>query len=298
MVTLKQILDFLVLAEELHFARAAERLGISQAALSLEIRKLENSLGCSLFDRSDRWKIRLTEAGAAYRHRVRGVPGIVDGAAEAAKRAARGETGQLSIIVASTVYETYNMVGLIQRMCRKYPGVKLKIQDRISSPQAAEVVRSGECDVGIFALIHQSSTAEGLRYIPIARSDMELAFPVRHPLARKPDLRIEDLRHCSFIFPPREEAPILRRLFEEYFMARCHALPEIEHEAAGFSAIRQLAAAGLGVALVHRGAPDENLVYRPLPDGMKRSIVAAWDENNHSPALHNFLRLLEPVETD
>ena len=55
MATLKQIHDFLLLAEELHFARAAEKLGISQAALSLEVRKLEHSLGAQLFDRSDRW---------------------------------------------------------------------------------------------------------------------------------------------------------------------------------------------------------------------------------------------------
>ena len=61
MATFKQIRNFLTLAQELHFARAAETLGISQAALSAEIRKLEQDVGCQLFDRSDRWQIRLTD---------------------------------------------------------------------------------------------------------------------------------------------------------------------------------------------------------------------------------------------
>lgn len=296
MATLKQIHDFLLLAEELHFARAAEKLGISQAALSLEVRKLERSLGAQLFDRSDRWKIRLTEAGHAYFNRIGPLPELMKSAREAARRASRGEEGKLSVILSNAVYDAFDVGALFRRMFQRYPGVKLKIQDRLSSPQAAEMVRSGECDVGIFAYIHHASTLDGLRYIRIMESDIALALPARHPLAGKADLGFDDLRHCGFIFPAREEMPVLRRLFEEYFMAHCHTLPVIEHEAVGFRAIRQLVAAGLGVALVPGDRPDRNIVFRELPDGLRRSIVAAWDGGNHSPALRNFLSLIPTCE--
>ena len=298
MATIKQIRDFLVLSEELHFARSAERLGISQAALSLEIQKLEESVGCTLFDRSDRWRIRLTEAGAAYRDRVRVIPDVMETAQEAARRASRGESGRLSIIVANTVYESVDIGAMLQRMAKCYPDVKIKIMDRLSSPQAADILRSGECDVGICALIHNTSPLDGLRYFSIADADMVLAFPANHPLARKPDLRIEDLRHCGFIFPPREEAPVLRQLFEEYFLLRCHSLPVIEHEAVGFSAIRQLVTAGLGIGLIPSGRPDRNIVFRELNDRIKRSVVVAWDPDNRSATLCNFLRLFQREDAE
>ena len=109
MATIKQIRNFLVLAQELHFARAAETLGISQAALSAEIRKLEHDVGCQLFDRSDRWQIRLTDAGAAYLQHISPLPELLDNAREAARRAVRGETGELSIVVANTVYDSLDV---------------------------------------------------------------------------------------------------------------------------------------------------------------------------------------------
>jgi predicted DNA-binding protein (UPF0251 family) len=66
MITIKQLQNFLVLSKELHFAKAADKLGMSQAALSKEIQKLEQKIGCELFDRSNKWDIKLTEAGETY----------------------------------------------------------------------------------------------------------------------------------------------------------------------------------------------------------------------------------------
>ena len=74
MVSVKQIQNFLVLAETLHFAKAAAKLGISQATLSGEIKKLEKNLGINLFDRSDRWEIKLTVAGETYRNYIKNIP--------------------------------------------------------------------------------------------------------------------------------------------------------------------------------------------------------------------------------
>ena len=80
MVTLKQIRNFLAVSETLHFARAAEKLGIAPAVLSKEILKMEKTLGFQLFDRSDKRNICLTEAGKSYWETVRHLPEILNNA--------------------------------------------------------------------------------------------------------------------------------------------------------------------------------------------------------------------------
>jgi len=293
MATIKQIRNFLVLAEELHFARAAETLEISQAALSAEIRKLEQDVGCQLFDRSDRWQIRLTDAGTAYLQHISPLPELLDNAREAARRAVRGETGELSIVVANTVYDSLDAGRIFRRMHEKYPQVKLKIQDRLSSPQTADLVRCGKFDAGLLAYFHQSSSVDGLRYRKIVDTRIAFAFPASHPLATKKHLKIEDLCNCSFIMPPREEAPLLRKSFDDFFMGKCHMIPQIAHEAVGLHAIRQLVRAGLGVSLIPVDNREKRIVFRPeLVSGLQRSIIIAWDGNDHSNALRNFISLV------
>ena len=124
MPTLKQIDNFLVLAEELHFARAAHKLGISQAALSNEIKKMEQSLGCQLIDRSDRWMLKLTDAGAIYLRQIRELPGTLAAAGQMARKAARGESGTLSIGVAGVVYDYRDIGAMCRNMLQKYPEEK------------------------------------------------------------------------------------------------------------------------------------------------------------------------------
>ena len=104
MATFRQIEIFLTLADELHFGRTAERLKITQAALSKDISALEKSVGCRLFDRTDKWNIRLTSAGKAYREEIKILPDRLSLATERAKQAERGESGMLTIAVANIVY--------------------------------------------------------------------------------------------------------------------------------------------------------------------------------------------------
>ena len=103
MATFRQIEIFLQLAETLHFNRAAAELGITQAALSKEIGKLEKELNCQLFDRTDKWNIVLTAAGVIFREKISPLPGTLAEAAEFARRAGRGNSGRLSVAVANLV---------------------------------------------------------------------------------------------------------------------------------------------------------------------------------------------------
>ena len=295
MITLKQLTDFAVLAEELHFARAAERLGISQAALSNEIKKLENSVGCQLFDRSDRWMIKLTEAGDIYLRQTKDIPELMETSAQLARKAARGETGTLSIGVAGLIYDFVDIGQLCKNMLQKYPEVKIRIYDTLVSPAAAALLRSGKCDISFFATSNISRSLENLNYKKIVDIQLSFAIPASNPLAHKKNLKIQDLKTSHFILPPPEEAPRLRTHFENFFLKHCKCAPLIVHEAAGSNGSLQLVAAGLGIALIPRMPSkiiSKNIVMRRLPMEIDRCTVAAWDESNSSRVLRNFIALL------
>ena len=295
MVTIKQIKNFTTLAEELHFARAAHKLGISQAALSNEIKKLETSIGCQLIDRSDRWMIKLTEAGLIYLRQIKDIPDAMNEAGQMARKAARGETGTLSIGVAGLIYDFVDLGQLCKKMLQQYPDVKLRIYDTLVSPAAAALVRSGKCDISFFAISNISNTLEDLNFKKIVDIPLAFAIPASNPLARKKDLCIRDLKYSHFILPPAEEAPRLRGHFESFFLQHCQSTPLIVHEAAGSNGSLQLVSAGLGIALIPN-PPNKtilpNVVVRHIPLDIDRYTIAAWDENNTSKVLRNFIALL------
>ena len=296
MATIREIEIFLKLAEELHFSKTALQLGITQAALSKEISKLENSLACRLFDRSDKWNIRLTAAGKAYFDEIKGLPELLRKADEHAKRAARGEHGMLTIAVANMVYDHLQFGDILQKMHEKYPAVKLLVRDSQNSPQVYSQILSGEADIGFLAVNNLGSPEQNLQQLKLLELPISFAIPATHPLAQKEKLKITDFRNANFILPSARYVPWLRKQFEDFFFQYCKSLPIVEQEAQGLRATRQLVSAGLGIGLVVKpGTVDkrENIVYREVDLMIKRIIIAAWDESNHSRTLKNFLKILQ-----
>lgn len=297
MTTFREIEIFLQLAQELHFGKTASLMGITQAALSKEISKLEQSLDCRLFDRSDKWNIRLTAAGKAYAEEVKNLPELLARADEHARRAARGERGMLSISVANMVYDYLHLGGILKKMHEKYPAVKLQIHDYQGAPSVYNQVRSGEADIGFLAVNNLVGLEEqNLQHFKLLELPICFAIPAKHPLAYKEDLRVSDFKNSNFILPSANLVPWLRKKFEEIFYKHCGTYPIVEVEALGLRATRQLVSAGLGIGLVIKPAvidERENIVYRDTDLLIKRIIIAAWDENNQSRTLKNFLKLLK-----
>ena len=295
MITFRQIEIFLSLAENLHFGKTAQQLGITQAALSKEIHKLETHLNCQLFDRSDKWNITLTAAGEAYYSSIKPLPQLLQKAAHSAHRASRGESGRLNISVANMVYDYLQLGKLFRLLHERYPELRLHILDNQASPDVQKQVESGEVDVGFFAVSNLNNKIEELRQLPLRELALNFAIPGNHPLASKKDLTIQDFRNYHFILPPQRQAPWLRSYFEQFFLEHCQCKPQVAQEALGLLATRQLVSAGLGIGLVVEPPENEifeNVVYRPIPLELKRQLVASWHQNNHSRALRNLLHLL------
>lgn len=298
MLTLNQLKNFLLLAETLHFARAAEKLGITQAALSRDIKKLETEISCMLFDRSDKWNITLTASGKAYYERLRELPKLLKNAKTDALKAARGETGTLRIMVHPSIYNQVDMSLVFQRMVAKWPEVRLKISDAISNVSAV-ALNNGDCDIAFYSLDYfPHNTNAHFMTKEMFTTPFRLAIPANHRLARKEHISASDLVNCRFILPPQEDAPEFRRHLENMLVKHGHFYPNVTQEARGPMATQNLVAASLGIGIIpatFRNAFPDKIVYRELPFKAERTVVAAWLDNNPAPALQNFLSILNSI---
>jgi DNA-binding transcriptional LysR family regulator len=282
---LKTLRYFSVLAEELHFGRAARRLHISQPPLSLQIMKLERELGTLLLHRSKR-QVELTAAGEVFLEHVTGILSSVTEGENAARRAARGEIGRLDI--AFFLGATYTLLPRILRRFRaENPTVKLGLQD-MELPQVLDAVISGAADVGF---LRPPATDPAVSAEVLLREPFIAAIPESNKLSKKRQLRLADLADEPFVmFAPS------RSVLYSQIMHGCHEAgfhPNVVQEARRPETLVGLVGAGAGIALVAssvqmRGGTGVTFkkITGPLP---MTEIAAVWRRKNPSPLVDAFL---------
>ena len=199
---LRHLRYFVTVASELHFARAAQRLFISQPALSQQLRKLEGELGLQLLERNRRG-VRLTPEGEAFLAEATAVVQRADRALEVALALAEGATGRLRMS-----YVVTTPGGLPERVVseyqRRYPHVQISA-DSGSTAQNVERLRCGELDV---AFVHNPPTDDvNLGWIEIATQRLVVAVPSVHPLSRRRRLKREHLAGVPLVYIPRRNSP-------------------------------------------------------------------------------------------
>jgi DNA-binding transcriptional LysR family regulator len=199
---LRHLRYFVAVASELHFARAARRLFISQPALSQQIRGLEGELGLKLLER-DRRGVRLTSEGAAFLAEATAVVQHADRALGVARALAEGATGRLRMSYVRTMPG-----GLPERIVseyrRRFPRVEITA-DSGSTAQNVERLHTGELDV---AFVHTPfEHADDLGWIDIAIAPLVVALPSAHPLSRRRRIRREALAGVPLVYFPRRNSP-------------------------------------------------------------------------------------------
>ena len=262
---LRQLRYFVTVAEELHFRRAADRLNITQAPLSVAIQNLEREIGGKLFHRTQR-RVALTEVGIAFRDHALDVLARVDQGLSDVQDMVAGNAGQLRIgfTAASSLLSFFPQIVCSFRM--KFPKVQVTLRDLSSSGQIA-ALQARELDIGIIRM--QGGHQPGdISFTRLLEDRLAVALHEDHPLARHDTLRIADLRDHPLIFYPRRSGVGIY----EQFMKACakrNFVPVIAQEAADASTMIGLAATGLGAAVV----PPElecirmpNLLFKPLAD--------------------------------
>jgi DNA-binding transcriptional LysR family regulator len=268
---LRHLRYFLAVADELHFGRAAARLHIAQPPLSQQIRQLEAELGFALFLRTQR-RVRLTEAGAAFRDEARALLERLEQARASAGRVARGEAGALSVgFVASA---TYALLPRLYRTFReRHPGVALGLEE-LSTAEQVDALRAGRIQLG---LARPPVGDETLRVETLAEEPLVAALPARHPLAARATLPLRALAHEPFVLFPRQPRPGWIDVVQE----ACRAAgfrPAVAQEVLELSTAVTLVAAGIGVTLVPASAQGlrlDGVTYRALRSPAPRTTLVA-----------------------
>ena len=290
---LRHLRYFVAVADELHFGRAAEKLHISQPPLSMQIRALEDELGVALLHRTRR-HVSLTRAGQAFLQDARQILEKTDQAILTARRAGRGEIGELAVGFISVA--DYNLLPLVLReFRRRYPMVSLSLKEATTDTQL-EDLREGRIDVGFLL---PPVTEPGIESVPVLREPLIAALPEHHPLAaRSGAIALADLANTPFIITPRHMAP---GLYDD-IVSFCHAAgfsPQVTQEAIQMQTVISLVSAEMGVALIPhslRNLKRTGVVYKSLKEKSPMSeIHLAWRIGDSLPALQLFLRLAQQM---
>jgi DNA-binding transcriptional LysR family regulator len=289
---------FVAVAEELNFRRAAERLFIAQPPLSQQIQDLEEELGVLLFDRTHR-QVRLTAAGQVFLEDAYQLLAQVDRAKGRAKRASKGELGQLTIGYTSFVHCPL-FPTILQQYRALYPDVEIVLRDLVTIEQMKQLDTNG-LDISFathaaFALppLEENQLAQEC----ILREPVVAVVPRNHALAERSPLPFVALASEPWIWFARQYDPTtydyMTRLFEQAGFR-----PHVAQEVNQFQIVISLVAAGLGVGLVTaslRGFSSQDVVYLDLVDPTPRAeFSVVWRKEDTSPLLQAFLATVKEV---
>lgn len=286
---LRHLQHFVAVAEELHFGRAAARLGLAQPALSQSVRQLESELGVTLLERTTR-QVRTTPAGEFfYRETQRNLESLRS-TEYAVRRITDGRQGLIRIGFTGT--SSFDRLPAVARTVKqRLPDVALEIHGDLLTPALVDGLRSGILDI---AVLRPPIAGNDIVVRTIAQESLVAAFPVDHRLSAEPALELRDLAHEDFVMYEDLDSAV-----NDVVVQSCRAsgfTPRRQHDAPGTSVLLALVAAGLGVALVPESAralPLTGVVFRDIGGAGSVELALAWNEVQPSALVRNLVDALD-----
>lgn len=287
---------FVALAEEGHYGRAAQRLGMDQPTLSRSIVRLESALGAQLLVRTAR-AVTLTAAGAIFLKEARGLIAQAQMSASLVRRTQDGEIGNLRIGFTPTAM-FWAVPEILRRLRERYPAVQIVMQEA-QSYEHVERLRDGTLDA---AFVNGEVLKKGeFETLVLERTHVVAAVPSAWPIARQKRLRLQDMAELPFIIVPRETSPTMY----EGTLAACRAAGFVPRIVPGDNtevlSRLGLVASNFGVMLASeytRLLPVAGVTYLPvadLPDYLDWELVLAWDQRASTAALRELVDISRAV---
>jgi len=285
-IELRQLHAFRVVAQELHYGRAAERLGIAQPPLSQLIKRLERALGCKLFDRDTR-RVELTPAGAALYGLATSLLALLNAGIERVGEIASGRAGRLSIGFTPTT--ALRILPRVVRAFRgEYGGVEI-----ILSELLPDAMRDGLLTEQIdIALMREPTPVAGIDVIVIADEPFVAVLPIGHALA-DPALpfRLEALAGDPFVLFPRDQTS--QGLAQTFALcAEAGFMPDVVQEVPGWQTAISLVGSGLGVSILPESVISLHLpgiAYRSIVSPIRSRICLLHRTGDDRPMVRNFI---------
>ncbi|MDR3436560.1 LysR family transcriptional regulator [Telmatospirillum sp.] len=291
MLSLRQLQQFLAVADTMNFHRAAERLNMAQPPLTAAIRQIEEMLGVRLFERTNRIT-GLTRAGLVLQDEAGRTIRQAERAMLLARRAGEGLTGSLRIgFVASAV--RHLLPKLVAGFRKTHPDVALELAEAPTARQV-ESLFEDRLDVGIVVLPLPVGADRLLTTRILRKGQFVAALPHGFALSAASSLTLAHLAGEPWILFPENQGPGLHRIILNA-CAKAGFTPEVAQRAVQMETILGLVSAGLGVALV----PDflqtggwDDVDFRPLAGSgtpVPYEIALTWRKDDDAPALAAFI---------
>ncbi|MEM9521426.1 MAG: LysR substrate-binding domain-containing protein [Actinomycetota bacterium] len=285
MINLRHLETFLVVADELHFGRAANRLHVAQPAVSQTIAALEAEVGVKLFDRSSR-VVRLTAAGSAYVDEVEEIFRQITRANTSARLADEGVRGHLTVAFTAVCALGF-LPGVVVDFIGQNPEVDVELR-QLGTAEQIDALSIGAIDVG-FSILPESHGPVHSRLL--TPDELHLFIPADDPLAALDRISVADAITRRFLLLSREREPCVRKTFDR--LCDAHAVEgdvvmEIDH----LESLLAFVGAGLGVSLAPSVAAAlqlDGVQSRPLDPPVPSGISAIWDPDETSPTAQRFL---------
>jgi len=253
-ITLRQLRVFEAVADHLNFTRAAEQLHLSQPAVSMQIRQLEEAVGLELFEKLGK-RIQLTEAGQELFHYSQNINRQLLEAEEVLESLKGVNRGRLKLAVASTV--NYFAPRLLAAFHRAYPGISLHL-DVTNREKLVRLLEANEADM---VMMGQPPESLELEAEPFMDNPLVVIAPAEHSLAGRAGISLE--RVAEEVFLMREPGSGTRQAMERFFAD--HALEiRVGMEMTRNEAIKQAVRAGLGLGVVSTHTIELELETRRL----------------------------------
>ncbi|WNW12546.1 LysR family transcriptional regulator [Pseudomonas sp. DTU_2021_1001937_2_SI_NGA_ILE_001] len=285
-MTLRQLRIFNEVCDLRSYSRAAEEMSLTQPAVSLQIRQLEELLGQPLFEYVGK-KLYLTETAEALRHASRDIFGRLESLDMQLSDLQGSLQGQLKLAIESSC--KYFIPHLFAAFKRQYPEVSLALAV-VNRAQVIRRLSDNRDDLVVMSMVPQDM---GLEFMPFLNNPIVAVAPAEHPLCAQPALTLKDLEPWPLLI--RENGSGTRRACEEYFKEkRVHFGQTLEVSSS--EAQRECVVAGLGLAMLTRHAVSAELAAGTLKElpvaelPLYRSwCVVQGRDKRLSPVAHAFL---------
>jgi DNA-binding transcriptional LysR family regulator len=294
-----ELRSFVVLAEHLHFGRAARVLHLSQPALTKQIRKMEEELGVELFERG-RHGTRLTTFGETWLAQARRVIASFDLLLESGRKMAQGRAGRLRIGFGFTTLDVVPRV--VVRLREAIPSVEIMLQD-MSSAEQAEALREGEIDV---AFMRMPLPAGGeFQAMPVIKDRLALVTPrleagtgmsTGSGAVRR--LRLAECSKSPFVAISKSRSPG----FYNHMLSLCAAQgfhPRIVQEVLETTTALALVRAGMGYSILPESLSAHSAagvqIHRIQDMKSVWTVSAVWRKGDGNPMIAVFLKMLRKV---
>ena len=292
----RQIEYFLAVAEELSFTRAAEKMYVSQTAVTQQIQALEELMGVKLLNRTKK-QVELTLAGQVFQQEGRQILQHIENAFAHARDASEGMTGGMKIGFAN--YAGNILSNSLQEFRGRYPNVKIQFQS-YSPSVLLDQLRDGNLDL-IFSPVFDPAVYKGCSIQKVDRISLMVVLPSSHPLSGRPYLTKKDLLQENLILSCTPDSKIGedRMIIESFLQEGYH--PKIVDKIEDVETILLMINVNMGISILpsYMTLPvgnDRRIVAIPYESDVRVEYAAISLEKNENPALKKMQQFLQGLQ--